>query len=102
MSKVTISDFLLAVSDLIEAQSNALKQEWSGFFKEERKKLNYLSKNFAFYFVFAVLFVLGFSVFCFGLYKLLEKFMPDFIALFVISFIFFIAAFIFAKSIKNE
>jgi len=102
MSKVTISDFLLAVSDLIEAQSAALREEWSEFFKNERKKLNVLSKNFVFLAVFGVMFVLGFSVFCFGLYMLLSKYIPNYIAAFIISILFFIAAIYFAKRVKNE
>ena len=37
MSKVTISDFIIAVADLLEAESRAL-QESAGHFLEEQKK----------------------------------------------------------------
>ncbi len=37
MSKVTVSDFIIAVADLVEAESRALKESASQFLQEQHK-----------------------------------------------------------------
>lgn len=39
MSKVTISDFIIAVADLVEAESRALKESAGAFLHEQKKGL---------------------------------------------------------------
>jgi uncharacterized membrane protein len=102
MSKVTISDFILAISDLIEAQSKELQKEWGEFFEKQRRGIKNTFASLSLIIVFAFLLLFGFLAFAFATYKLLAIFMPDFAAMYIISIFFFVVAFIIFKSTKNE
>lgn len=101
MSKVTVSDFILALSDLIEAQSKELQKEWSAFFDVQRKKFQLTFASLAFFIVFAFLIIFGIVSFAYASFLLLKIFMPSFVAMYVISAFFFIVAYFVVKRTKN-
>jgi len=102
MSKVSVSDFIIAVSDLIEAQSSELQKSWSEFFDKERSKNVKLFFKIGLIAVFSFLILLGFITFLYATYLLLSKFIPQYLAVYIISGLFFIITLFLGMKIKND
>jgi hypothetical protein len=100
--KVTLSDFILAVSDLVEVQSKELQKEWRAFFENERKAFyKTFKKLIIFTFAMSAMFF-GFLLFLYGTYILLLTFIPKFVAIYIISFAMFVVSFLIFLKSKDE
>jgi hypothetical protein len=110
MSKVTISDFIIAVADLFEAESRALQASTELFLQRQReafeKSLYESGWRFG-WIAAAIVTLLGALVFIgIGLYKIAEIYLPDWAAPLVIGLLLLVVSLIFgsiaAKSMKKE
>jgi hypothetical protein len=106
MSKVTISDFIIAVADLVEAESRAL-QESAGQFLEEQKKAfarsAYRSSwTFAWIFAFVVT-LLGAVVFVsWGVYEVTALYFSKTTAPFIVGGGLLLLSVLFALFARNK
>ncbi len=89
MSKVTISDFIVAVFDLLEAEGKALKDNSELFFKNQQQNLKQTIKNSAwaigFITVSFISLIAAIAFFMFGLYKVLSVYICDMEVPFILS-----------------
>ncbi len=104
--KVTISDFILAFFDLVEAEVRALKEGSEEFLENEYKKFQKTifksSLSVLGSVVVGILFFIAILSFAFGLFLLLNKFLNIIISFFIVSLIFFIIGFILLYYLKKK
>ncbi|WP_456322373.1 hypothetical protein [Hydrogenimonas sp.] len=110
MSKVTISDFIIAVADLFEAESRALRESTAIFMQHQREAFekSVYSSGWRLAWIFASIVTLlcALAFIGIGLYKIASVYLPDWAALFSIGALLIVASLVFARlaarSLKKE
>ncbi len=110
MNKVSISDFIIAIFDLMEAEGKALSENTTAFMQKHQRsfKRTISQSGWMIGFIFiAVICILGAVVFfIYGCYEIFSTLLPNFAASFVIAVLFLILAGIFSYvallKMKNE
>ena len=89
MSKITISDFIIAAADLVEAESRALRESTAAFLQEQKKgfaRSAYRSSWTAAWILAFVMTLMGAVVFVsWGVYKLSALYLSPLTAPFVVG-----------------
>ena len=101
MNKVTISDFVIALVDLLEAESRALQENASRFMREQRDTLRetlYQGGWMVAWIAAAVVALLGgLGFLCWSLYRFLAGFIPETGARLIVGGVLLAVAFLFSR-----
>ena len=101
MSKVTISDFFIALLDLVEAESRALQESASKFVEQQQgtlRKTLYQGGWMVAWIAAAVVALLGgMSLLVWALFRLLSTVMPGTVAILIVGAFLLLVAFVFAR-----
>ena len=104
--KTTISDFVIAFFDLLEAEGRAFKNNTEKIIEKTAKTFQKTIFN-SFLSILGItiigfVFLIAFLFFAAGLFMWLETFLSPYISAFILSFIFFIIGFILFFIIKRN
>ena len=104
--KTTISDFIIAFFDLLEAEVRAFKEGSEEFFEKEyknfQKTLFKSSLSVLGIGIVGILFFISICAFSIGIYLFLNKFFSVIVSLFILSFMFLIFGFILLILLKKQ
>jgi fatty acid desaturase len=106
MSKVTISDFIIALADLVEAESRALQESASRFLHEQKKTLAHTAyrSGWTVAWIFAsVITLLGAVVFVgWGVYGVVALYVSKTAAPFIVGGVLLLLSLLFAVFARNK
>ena len=101
MNKITISDFVIALIDLLEAESRALQENASRFMREQQATLKttlYQGGWMVAWIAAAVVALLGgLGFLSWALYRFLATLVPETGAIVIVGVVFLLIAFLFSR-----
>ncbi len=110
MNKINISDFIIAIFDLVEAEGRALRDTATVFIQKQqinfKKTIAQSSWVIGFIFISIICILCAIAFFIYGCYEVFLTFLPTFLVPFIITILLLVLAGIFSyialSKMKNE